>query len=159
MQIRDQNRLLSTSPYRRAPREIEWRPYHWMRESRDPTVRWLWDRMLVSMRPDPSDAGMAWFLVSGDDECDPPKLKRLIDEHRFPSLITTRTQVRIEAENFRQIEGFDLDDRNDRNASHRLNLANVVIQRGDELAVEVQTETNSVVRLDYLQLNLRSGRE
>jgi hypothetical protein len=38
-----------------------------MRDSRDAKVRWLWERMLVSTRPDPSDAGMTWFLVTGDE--------------------------------------------------------------------------------------------
>ncbi len=122
VQIGDQNRLLSTSPYGRAPLDAEWRPYHWMRDSRDAKVGWLWERMLVSTRPDPSDAGMTWFLLTGDEECDPAKLKRLISEHHFPSPLVARRQVRIEAENFRHFEGFRLDERSDRNASHRLNV-------------------------------------
>jgi len=36
-----------------------------MRDSGDARVRWLWERMLVSTRPDPSDAGMTWFLATG----------------------------------------------------------------------------------------------
>ena len=122
VQVGDQNRLLSTSPYGRTPLEPEWRPYYWMRDSRDPSVTWLWDRMLVSTRPDPSDAGMTWFLVTGDEKCDPSKLEGLINDHQPPSPVTARTQVRIEAENFRHLEGFVLEDRNDRDASHRLNV-------------------------------------
>ncbi|MCX6902977.1 MAG: hypothetical protein NTW03_05775 [Verrucomicrobia bacterium] len=122
VQIRDQNRLLSTSPYGRAARDDEWRPYHWMRDSRDAKVRWLWERMLVSTRPDPSDAGMAWFLVTGDEECDPLKLKGLIEDHRPVLPVKAREQARIEAENFRHLEGFVLEDRKDKSASHQLNV-------------------------------------
>jgi hypothetical protein len=78
--------------------------------------------MVASTRPDPSDAGMAYFLVTGDEDCDPAKLKRLIDEHHFAPSISARKQVRLEAENFRHFEGFVSEDRNDRNASHRLNV-------------------------------------
>ena len=36
VQIQDQNRLLSTSPYGREATPEQWRPYHWMRDSNDP---------------------------------------------------------------------------------------------------------------------------
>ena len=58
VQIRDQNPLLMTNPYGRVPREEEWAPWHWMRDSADANVRFLWERLLVSARPDISDAGM-----------------------------------------------------------------------------------------------------
>jgi len=93
-----------------------------MRDSGDANVRWLWERMLVSTRPDPSDAGMTWFLVSGDEECDPARLKALIEDHEPAVPVPGRQRVRIEAENFRHLEGFVLEDRNDRQASHRLNV-------------------------------------
>lgn len=121
VQIRDQNRLLSCGRYGRPSAPEEFEPYFWMRDSHDAKVRWLWERMLVSTRPDPSDAGMTYFLVSGDEECDPIKLKRLVEEHRIPAPATVRQMVRIEAENFRQLEGCALEDRNDKQASHALN--------------------------------------
>jgi hypothetical protein len=71
VQIQDQNRLLSKSPYgKRGPPE-SYQTYHWMRDSDDSKVRFLWERLQVSTRPDPSDSGMAYFLATGDDECDP----------------------------------------------------------------------------------------
>jgi len=120
VQIRDQNRLLSFGRYGRPSKPEEFEPYFWMRNSDDANVRWLWERMIVSTRPDPSDAGMTYFLVSGDEECDPVKLKRLIEEHRVPTPTARRT-MRIEAENFRHLEGCSLEDRNDKQASHALN--------------------------------------
>ncbi len=120
VQIRDQNRLLSFGRYGRPAAPEEFEPYFWMRDSRDAKVRWLWERMLVSTRPDPSDAGMTYFLASGDEECTPIKLKRLIEEHRVPVPVSARQAVRIEAENFRYLEGCALDERNDRGASHAL---------------------------------------
>lgn len=226
VQIQDQNRLLSFGRYGRPSPPEEFKPYFWMRDSSDPKVQFLWRRMLVSTRPDPSDAGMTYFLATGDEQCDPAKLKRLIEDRRPAPAIQARKQVRIEAENFRSLEGFVLEDRNDRNASHRLSvklapgtggrirmrfdepftsesdrydvdvrfsaepnarsrlrflvngapagtewtasghdagwathtLAGVAIRRGDELAVEVVTEPQATVRLDYLQLNARASR-
>ncbi len=81
VQIRDQNRLLSTSPYGREARPEQWQPYHWMRDASDPKIRFLWERLRVSTRPDPSDAGMAYFLMTGDEEADPVKLQRLLAQH------------------------------------------------------------------------------
>jgi hypothetical protein len=123
VQIQDQNRLLSHSRYGRPAQPDEFRPYIWMRDSKDPKVTFLWERVVISTRPDPSDAGMAWFLVTGDEECDPQKLQRLLEEGKAPTPVAARSRVRIEAENFQVLEGFKLEDRNDRNASHRLNVA------------------------------------
>jgi len=122
VQIRDQNRLLSFGRYGRPSTPEEFEPYFWMRDSGDARVRWLWERMVVSTRPDPSDAGMTWFLATGDEECDPVKLRRLVDEHRCPAPVTVRRQVWIEAENFRHLEGCTLEDRNDKKASHALSV-------------------------------------
>jgi hypothetical protein len=64
---------------------------------------------------------MTWFLATGDEECGPVKLRRLLDEHRCPTPVTARQQVRIEAENFPCLERCELEDR-DRKASHALNV-------------------------------------
>jgi hypothetical protein len=122
VQIGDQNRLLSFGRYGQPATPPEFKPYFWMRDSNDANVRWLWERMVVSTRPDPSDAGMTWFLVTGDEECDPAKLKGLIEDSNRRAPVVERRQVRLEAENFRHLEGFALEDRNDRNASHRLSI-------------------------------------
>ena len=122
IQIPDQNRLLSYGRYGTPSSPGDFKPYFWMRDSRDAKVRWLWERMLVSTRPDPSDAGMTWFLVSGDEECDPQKLKELLESHQPPAPVVARKQVRLEGENFRYLEGFVLEDRKDKNASHQLNV-------------------------------------
>jgi predicted amidohydrolase len=122
IQIRDQNPLLSTSAYGREARPEEWQPYHWMRDSKDARVRWLWEKMLVSTRPDCSDAGMAWFVVTGDEQCDPAKLKRALDEHQPPPIMT-RKEVRLEAENFRQLDGFAVEFFNDKKSSQHLQVA------------------------------------
>ncbi len=119
-QITDQNRLLSLSPYGKPGPSESFTPYHWMRDSQDERVRFLWERLLVSTRPDPSDAGMAYFLVTGDEQADPQKLQRLLDDKIAPQPIATRKHIRLEAENFRELNGFEVEDRNDRAASHRL---------------------------------------
>lgn len=48
VQIRDQNRLLSLSPYGRPAPDDSWQGYHWMRDSADAKVRFLWERLQVS---------------------------------------------------------------------------------------------------------------
>lgn len=121
VQIRDQNRLLSLSRYGRPAEAAEFKGYLWMRDSQKPAVRFLWERMVVSTRPDPSDAGMAWFLATGDEACDPAKLKRLLEDRRVSVPVVARKQVRLEAENFRHLDGCALEDRNDKKASHALN--------------------------------------
>jgi hypothetical protein len=120
VQIRDQNRLLSRARYGQPAQPQEFAPYFWMRDSDDPRVRFLWERMQVSTRPDPSDAGMAYFLMTGDEEADPAKLERLLDKNSPPAPITERDIVRLEAENFEVLEGYELEFVNDRSVSHRL---------------------------------------
>ncbi len=121
VQIRDQNRMLSFGRYGRPATADEFEPYFWMRDSHDGRVRWLWERMVVSTRPDPSDSGMTYFLATGDEKCDPVKLKQLLEEHRTAELVTARNEVRLETENFRYLDGCVLEDRNDKKASHALN--------------------------------------
>jgi len=128
VQIRDQNRLLSKSPSGKPGPAESWQTYHWMRDSDDAKVRWLWERMQVSTRPDPSDAGMAFFLATGDEDADPEKLRKLLDDNMVPRPLAARKQVRLEAENFRTSVGFEVEDKNDRTASHRLG---VKLAKGD----------------------------
>jgi hypothetical protein len=123
VQIQDQNKRLSCSRYGSPAKAHEFAPYFWMRDSSDAKVKFLWDRMVVSTRPDPSDAGMAWFLVTGDEECTPAKLESLLEKRRPLHGPATRASVRLEAENFRHLEGFTVDDKGDRDASHRLSVA------------------------------------
>jgi hypothetical protein len=122
VQIQDQNRLLSKSQYGRPGPPESFESYHWMRDSDDVRVRFLWERLVVSTRPDPSDAGMAYFLATGDEQCDPAKLRRLLDDNTAPPTVAARRSVRLEAENFRELDGFELEDRGDRTSSHRLNV-------------------------------------
>lgn len=121
IQIRDQNPLLAFSPYGQPAQPEEFKPYFWMRDSQDPKVQFLWERMVVSTRPDPSDSGMAYFLMTGDEEADPAKYKRLLDEKIVPRPIAFRSKVRIEAENFTNLNGYELEI-TDREASHRVGI-------------------------------------
>lgn len=122
IQIRDQNRLLSLSPYGQPAPEQAFAGFFWMRDSNDEKLQFLWQRMLVSTRPDPSDAGMAYFLATGDEDADPQKLKRLLGDHNPPQPIAARQLIRLEAENFRDLGNYEIEDRNDRNTSHRLSV-------------------------------------
>ena len=121
VQIRDQNRLLSTSPYGRAARDSEWQPWLWMRDSGNADMRWVFDRIKTTTRADASDAGMTYFLLCGDEQGDPAKLKSLLENRRIPVVLDPRKTIRIEAENFTELDGCDVE-YGDRKASQRLNV-------------------------------------
>ena len=133
VQIPDQNALLSASPYRRASlvqrgsdspwvpaREEEFRPYFWMRDGQDVRMFFLWESLVASGRPDPSDAGMMYFLVSGDVAATPEKLQELLVTGRIREMIPERPVVRLEAESFSGLEGFQVVSTADRSVSHGL---------------------------------------
>ncbi len=84
MQISDQNRYWSTSRFGREAKPEEWQPWHWMRDSADPNVRLLWDRMRVTTRADCTDAGMAHFLMTGDEDAEISKLQALLEKTSLP---------------------------------------------------------------------------
>ena len=122
VQIADQNRLLATGPYGRPSTGAEWIPWHWMREAREERVKFLWERMRISTRADCSDAGMAYFLISGDEEGDPVKLRKLLVDGQIPEPVALRKSIRIEAENFRTLESYEVEFKDDREVSHRINI-------------------------------------
>jgi hypothetical protein len=117
IQIRDQNARLAFSRFGRPALQEDFEPYFWMRDPQDPKVQFLWERIVVSTRPDPSDLGMAYFLITGDQEADLVKYTRLLDEQVVPRPIHFRQKVRIDAENFRTLNGYELEI-TDREASH-----------------------------------------
>ncbi|MEX1241643.1 MAG: hypothetical protein WEB30_18110 [Cyclobacteriaceae bacterium] len=122
IQITDQNKFLSTGPYGIPSKEEEWKPWHWMRDSKDPKVRFLWERMQVSTRADCSDAGMAYFLIMGDEEPDHKKLKYLLDDKKVASPVDRRKRVRLEAENFTNLRDFEVEYIGDREASQQMSV-------------------------------------
>ena len=70
VQIADQNRLFHTKD--------SWIPYRYMRNSVHPGLRLVWERMMISGKPDISDAGMAYYLVTGDQGGTPDDLRRFM---------------------------------------------------------------------------------
>jgi hypothetical protein len=82
----------------------QWALFHWMRDSRDQRLRWLFTRLEAEKRCDVSDATMAYFLLAGDEKCDPQKLAALLDRKQRPDIIDIRPTIRLEAENFSLLE-------------------------------------------------------
>jgi hypothetical protein len=121
VQIPDQNRLLAFSRYGKPAQPEEFAPYFWMRDSRDAKVRFLWERMVVSTRPDPSDSGMAYFLLTGDTQADPAKYKLVLEEKVVLAPVGFRASVRIEAEDFTTLDGYEYEI-TDTSASHRVGV-------------------------------------
>ena len=120
IQVKDGNRNLAhPGGVARESAPAQWRLYEWLRDSRDARLRWIFTRLEAEQRCDISDATMTYFLLTGDEEADLAKLKSLLDDKEIPAPIQPRKEVRIEAENFRDFENYQVDFRNDRDASHR----------------------------------------
>jgi len=122
VQITDQNQFLSTSRFGQRANPEDWKPWYWMRDSDDPKVRFLWQRLLAVTRADCSDSGMAYFLMTGDEKAEISKVKKLLDDNVLPAPVDPREYIRIEAENFLTLDNYDVEHRNDRNVSHRINV-------------------------------------
>jgi len=84
----------------------QWALFHWMRDSSDDRLKWIFTRLEAEERCDVSDATMAYFLLSGDEQCDPQKLAALLDKKQKPNPIAIRPTIRLEAENFRSLENY-----------------------------------------------------
>ena len=97
----------------------QWRLYHWLRDSHDPRLKWIFTRLEAEGRADISDSTMTYFLLTGDEYADLAKLRILLDNKKIPRIAKPRNVVRIEAENFRYLDGYKVE-HGDRKASHRL---------------------------------------
>ncbi|MDA0194482.1 MAG: hypothetical protein O2887_05770 [Bacteroidetes bacterium] len=122
VQITDQNQFLSTGPFGRPSTEDEWRPWTWLRDSNKSNLNFLWNRLRVTTRADCSDAGMAYFLMTGDEQSEIKKLRTLLENGDTSGRLTFRNQIRLEAENFTNLWNFEVEYLDDRKASQRINL-------------------------------------
>jgi hypothetical protein len=123
VQIRDQNEFLGKSPYGRPAQPQEWQPFEWLRDAADAHLRFLWQRLQVSTRADCSDAGMAYFLMTGDEESAIEKLQALLERRIAPRPVDPRKSIRLEAENAVELENLTVDfNRAYREVSHRMNV-------------------------------------
>ncbi|TWU28016.1 hypothetical protein [Novipirellula artificiosorum] len=76
--IKDQNGQWDPNVLWNSERDFS--PWHWMRDHRDPNVRWLYDRMQAHSggKADISDAGMLYWLLLGDENGSPSKFKAFL---------------------------------------------------------------------------------
>lgn len=60
--------------------EHDWSVWQWMKEHKDDSVRWIYERMKRHPKgvADFSDAGMVYYLLTGDENGSPEKFKTLI---------------------------------------------------------------------------------
>jgi len=97
----------------------QWRLYHWLRDASDARLKWIFTRLEAEGRADISDSTMTYFLLTGDEDADLGKLRSLLADKKMPRIAKQRNAVRLEAENFRYLDGYKVG-YNDRKASHRL---------------------------------------
>ncbi|MHC4368755.1 MAG: hypothetical protein ACYSW8_14200, partial [Planctomycetota bacterium] len=100
----------------------QWRRFHWMRDSHDRRLGWIFSRLEAELRADISDSTITYFLLTGDEDANLTKLKSLLDDKKIPATMDPRDHVRFEAENFLALENFEVEHRNDRKASQRLSV-------------------------------------
>jgi hypothetical protein len=129
IQITDQNQFLSTGPYGRPSTSLEWQPWTWLLTANDKNLNFLWDRLVATTRADCSDSGMAYFLMTGDEQPEISKLRKLLAEHEIPKPMNPRQTVRIEAENFFNLAHFEIDYRNDRRVSQRISIISEPVEQ------------------------------
>ncbi|MBN2313224.1 MAG: hypothetical protein JXM79_04800 [Sedimentisphaerales bacterium] len=123
IQVKDGNpNLAHPGGVGRTSAPDQWRLYHWLRDSSDPKLNWIFTRLQAEGRADISDSTMTYFLLTGDEDANLNKFKRLLDNKKMPAPIKARTDVRIEAENFKTLNNYRVDGRSDRTASHRLSV-------------------------------------
>lgn len=123
IQIKDGNaNLAHPGGVARSSTPEQWRLYHWLRDSSDSRLQWIFTRLEAEGRADISDATMAYFLLTGDEDANLDKLKSLLDDKKIPAPVNARRQIRMEAENFKTLDNFLVESSNDRNVSHRLDV-------------------------------------
>jgi hypothetical protein len=72
IQIHDQNPRLHTRNPDRSP---NWSPWFWLRDATQERMRWIYGRMRTSGKPDVSDSGMVYYLLTNDQGATPYKLR------------------------------------------------------------------------------------
>lgn len=143
IQCRDGNRNLA-HPGGAAKKSTpeQWSLYHWLRDSHDPRLKWIFTRLEAEGRADISDSTMTYFLLTGDEDADLAKLKVLLDDRKMPRIEDHRRTIRIEAENFRHLNDYGVE-YSDRQASHRLCVGLQNIGTGS-----IRTKFNDIYAVD-----------
>src|SRR5688572_5947696 len=120
VQVKPGSGLTDSTRHSSTPQQ--WAMYHWMRDSADKRLGWIYSRLEVEERCDVSDATMTYFLLTGDEDANVGKLKALLEDKKRPAPIATSPGIRIEAENFRRVENFKPDRTPGRSVSHQVSL-------------------------------------
>jgi hypothetical protein len=85
---------------------------------------------------------MTYFLLTGDEDLDLTKLENLLDKRKIPVITKQRPIIRMEAENFRMMEGYAVE-RGTRKASKRLKVE----LENAETTGEIRTRFNEIYAL------------
>ena len=72
IQIKDQNGGLYT---RNPDQSANWIPWFWLRDAAQARMRWIYSRMRISGKPDESDSGVVYYLLTNDQNASPYRLR------------------------------------------------------------------------------------
>lgn len=91
----------------------DWSVWYWMRDHKEPSVRWMYKRMLANAKnsADISDAGMVYYLLTGDENGSPSKFRKFIGDgiNKPVASIPLRKDIKwsgIEDFEIKKIDGF-----------------------------------------------------
>ncbi|MEM6772389.1 MAG: hypothetical protein AAF597_17565, partial [Bacteroidota bacterium] len=76
--IKDQNK-------KKVPNEgwssyHDWSVWEWLKNHEDKDIAWLWTNMKKHDRADISDAGMVYYLLTGDEDGNPEKFRAFLGD-------------------------------------------------------------------------------
>jgi hypothetical protein len=109
-----------------------------MRDSSDDRLKWIFTRLEAEERCDVSDATMSYFLVTGDEQCNPEKLAALLGKRQKPNPIAIRTTIRLEAENFDLLENYS--------------PASVGRQASQNVSVRMSAAPKGIIRTEFHEI-------
>jgi len=83
-QIEDQGKGLGASSFSE---------YDWLKNSSDANLKWIYDRMklVFDKKPNPSDAGMLFYLITGNENATPAILNNFFTSQAAPLLPETKS--------------------------------------------------------------------
>ncbi|MEM8501863.1 MAG: PA14 domain-containing protein [Cyanobacteria bacterium P01_D01_bin.1] len=64
--------------------EKDFGPWQWLKQSDDPNLRWLYSRMEATGKADISDAGMVYYVLTGDERGSSSKLQAYLEGGSVP---------------------------------------------------------------------------
>jgi hypothetical protein len=106
--IKDQNK--KDNPNEGWSSNHDWSVWNWLKDHKNPDIAWLWECMKKhnEKRADISDAGMIYYLLTGDEDGNPAKFETFIGDEIVVNLDIRITYSAIKDFEISKVESFVL---------------------------------------------------